>query len=268
MKLLFYLLFPVFCQAQLTSLVVRNDTVFNFNPSTGEYTQLTKHAPAMLGQSGKILGTNGTNYVWITPEAGAATFLSLNTITQIVSQISPTIQTILVTDSVRGGTFILYTGTDAADNGMIFLDGLGNKWKRVVNNNVLEATWYGASTAASGATNLAALNAARDYVYTHRASFKELHLNGNVTQTYALSSTLLFNQSIVFTGDGVLWRPATNLSFPHNTRGIYFQAYNSTLESTMKNISVANIASANQYVGLRSGLLPIPEPLSCANFAE
>lgn len=50
--------------AQLTSLVARGDTLFNFDPSTGVWTQLTKSVPAQAGQSGKVLSTNGTTYTW------------------------------------------------------------------------------------------------------------------------------------------------------------------------------------------------------------
>jgi hypothetical protein len=59
------------CMAQLTSLVVRNDTIFNFDPSTATYTQLTKLIPPMAGQSGKVISNNGSAYTWITPFDGA-----------------------------------------------------------------------------------------------------------------------------------------------------------------------------------------------------
>jgi hypothetical protein len=72
-KLLFIssLVISFSCAAQLSSLIVRNDTIFNMNPTTGVETQLTKLIPSQSGQSGKVLSTNGTNYVWITPFDGA-----------------------------------------------------------------------------------------------------------------------------------------------------------------------------------------------------
>lgn len=74
MKKLLIILF-VFLSAgaksQLSSLVVSGDTLFNFNPSTGVYTQLTKTVPIQTGQSGKVLSTNGTTYIWSTPFSGA-----------------------------------------------------------------------------------------------------------------------------------------------------------------------------------------------------
>jgi hypothetical protein len=50
--------------AQLTSLIVRNDTLFNVDPSTGTLTQLTRTLPDKNGHAGKILSNNGTNFNW------------------------------------------------------------------------------------------------------------------------------------------------------------------------------------------------------------
>lgn len=56
----------IISNAQLTSLVVRNDTLFNVDPSTGVWTQLTKTVPPQTNQSGKVISTNGTVFQWIT----------------------------------------------------------------------------------------------------------------------------------------------------------------------------------------------------------
>lgn len=67
-NLLFILLVaPFLSYSQLTSFVVRGDTLFALDPSSGVYTQLTKNVPPMAGQSGKILSTSGSLYQWITP---------------------------------------------------------------------------------------------------------------------------------------------------------------------------------------------------------
>src|SRR5574343_392651 len=67
-KLLFILFIAIsyISNGQLTSLVVRNDTIFNVDPSTGVWTQLTKNIPPQTGQSGKMLSTNGSAYQWVT----------------------------------------------------------------------------------------------------------------------------------------------------------------------------------------------------------
>ena len=68
--ILIFILLPVICQSQLISLVVRNDTVFGFNPSTAVFTQYTKLVPPIAGQSGKYLTNNGSTYSWDVPASG------------------------------------------------------------------------------------------------------------------------------------------------------------------------------------------------------
>lgn len=69
-------LFSFLANAQLSSLVIRGDTLFNVDPTTGVYTQLTKSVPTMVGQSGKVIGTNGSAYTWVTPFDGTWSSLS------------------------------------------------------------------------------------------------------------------------------------------------------------------------------------------------
>lgn len=66
MKIFIFILlfFNTVAKAQLTSIVVRNDTIFNVDPSTGTWTQLTKLV-SLNGNNGKILSTNGSIYSWI-----------------------------------------------------------------------------------------------------------------------------------------------------------------------------------------------------------
>lgn len=58
-------------QSQLTSINIIDDTIFVTNPSTGERRQINKLIPAMTGQSGKVLGTNGSSYQWVDPSGQA-----------------------------------------------------------------------------------------------------------------------------------------------------------------------------------------------------
>ena len=69
--LLILFLLPLIADAQLISLVIRNDTLFGFNPSTGSYTQYNKLIPPQAGQAGKIVSTNGTNFEWIAQGGGS-----------------------------------------------------------------------------------------------------------------------------------------------------------------------------------------------------
>lgn len=73
MRKIFFILFvfaAFICNAQLSSITLRNDTLFSVNPSTGVWTQLTKTVPPKTGQNGKVLSTDGTDYTWITPFDG------------------------------------------------------------------------------------------------------------------------------------------------------------------------------------------------------
>ena len=71
-NLLFILLcfFSISANGQLVSFILRGDTLFAKNPSTGEERQITKFVPAQAGQSGKVLSTNGTAYQWIDAVTG------------------------------------------------------------------------------------------------------------------------------------------------------------------------------------------------------
>ena len=62
------------CSAQLISLVVRNDTLFGFDPSTGTYTQYTRLLGTPVGQSGKYVTSNGTTFVWATFPTALSSF--------------------------------------------------------------------------------------------------------------------------------------------------------------------------------------------------
>lgn len=94
-KLLFILLcfFAISAKSQLVSFVLRNDTLFAVNPSSGEWRQITKFVPAQAGQSGKVLSTNGATYEWITPSAGGG--LPTDTSTDINNRIAANLQRLL-----------------------------------------------------------------------------------------------------------------------------------------------------------------------------
>lgn len=66
MKKFLFLLFliPYFASGQLSSIIVKGDTLYNFNPTTGVLTQLTKLVPPM--QAGKFVSSDGTGYIWQT----------------------------------------------------------------------------------------------------------------------------------------------------------------------------------------------------------
>lgn len=86
----------------------------------------------------------------------------LQSVTDIATCSTANNTTLSITDTVRGGRFVRYTGADAADGGMIFTDALGGKWKRVITDGISIA-WYGAATAQTGVNN-------RNYICNARVS--------------------------------------------------------------------------------------------------
>jgi hypothetical protein len=84
---------------------------------------------------------------------------------------------IVIADEKRGGRFYKYTGGLAADNGVIFSDASGSKWKRIIPDNVIRLDWWGA--AADGVTDdKPAMDRALAYYKKNTASVNWLQLSG------------------------------------------------------------------------------------------
>jgi hypothetical protein len=73
--LIFIVLLSSHAEAQLSSIVVRNDTIFNYNPSTGVYTQLTKAGRSSV-PVGYATGTGGA----VTQATNKGTGVTINKI--------------------------------------------------------------------------------------------------------------------------------------------------------------------------------------------
>jgi len=171
--------------------------------------------------------------------AGSTTLPSatLASVTDIASYNNATTSTIFVKDTIRGGTFFLYVGNDAADNGMIFSDANNNKWKRDANTN-MDVRWYGAGTARTGVENWNAITAAKNYLLSHRESFEWLYFPPG---EYAITYTLFFTESIKIKGGGGAYNsPAALLTFPYNTTGIAIHEFNTDFVSEIRNLHVRN----------------------------
>ena len=84
---------------------------------------------------------------------------------------------IVIADEKRGGRFHKYTGGLAADNGVIFSDASGAKWKRLMPDNVIRLDWWGA--AADGVTDdKPAMDRALAYYKKNTGSVNWLQLGG------------------------------------------------------------------------------------------
>jgi hypothetical protein len=58
--------------ADIKTLILHSDTLWLKNHTTNDSSQLNKTLPSQAGQSGKVLSTNGTNYVWATNSASVS----------------------------------------------------------------------------------------------------------------------------------------------------------------------------------------------------
>lgn len=150
---------------------------------------------------------------------------------------------LVVTDDLSGGDFNLYFGADKVDNGMIFIDVLGRKWKRVQIDNKINIKWYGAI----GTENIPIdvylpIVAARDYCYIHKGSILYIPHAGGTYGYYYVSKTINFaDQDISIEGENFGASHSTNsiLKFPGNVTGFDFNMkVNIARFVTIKNLSL------------------------------
>lgn len=75
MKFILTILFSIFYVTSFSQIskgfLMKNDTLL-YVRDEGDTIQINRNVPPMAGQSGKILSTNGTNYVWIANSASVA----------------------------------------------------------------------------------------------------------------------------------------------------------------------------------------------------
>jgi len=131
-------------------------------------------------------------------------YLTLNTVTDFAT-FSKYANSVIVKDTIRGGTFTRYTGSDAADDGMVFADALGRKWLRQTSDTKINVAWYGAVATNTIVDQRPKFILARDYIYSHIA-FNTLYIPATPSlYYYVLSDSILFNKNITILGSGTLW---------------------------------------------------------------
>lgn len=172
------------------------------------------------------------NFISTGPSSFAWNTTSLQSVTDIATCSTALSNTLIIRDTIRGGRFIKYTGSDAADNGMVFSDASGNKWKRATDGYAVNMVWYG--------TNRSAFTAARDYIYTH-STYKKLYIPAG---NYSISDSIHFSKGIIIEGEGVVGYPATQLVFPINKSGLVFSY---TVAQGGFGAEVSNISITGQF---------------------
>lgn len=146
---------------------------------------------------------------------------------------SPATTYVVISDPDRGGQFYIYNGEDIVDEGMVFEDADGNKWKRVLTDNNLNIRWYGARAVSIGDPfdSLPAFLGVKDYIEAHPLASYVMYIPADSTGLseslaagrYHLSDTVEFNKSITIVGDGTIGYPASRLHWPLNKPGLIFR---------------------------------------------
>jgi len=170
----------------------------------------------------------------------------LSSVDQIATYNNPYAQLIVVKDSLRGGQFLPYNGTDIADNGVVFSDAMGRKWKRELENNTqINAIWYGLSTTASinSSTNYDAFMAACKYATTHRIASDVIIPAG----TYNFNQTITIDTSVSIKGVGHFYDWKTTFVFPQNTTGFRLKTKEGGLLNTVVDIADLELRANANY---------------------
>ena len=232
----------------ITIIALTLFSISTFAQSSGQYMQ------------GNNLYMITANRDTILINAGSTTLPSatLSSVTDIASYNNATTTTIFVKDTIRGGSFFLYVGNDAADNGIIFTDANNNKWKRQLYDTKINVRWYGAGGASTSLQNWTAITAAKNYIISHRQSVETIFFPAG---TYDILYTLFFTESIKIEGVGAMTKPQSKLKFPFNTTGIAIHEFNTDFVSELRNLSVENqfsvsaIDSSKHLIDIRCKVL-------------
>lgn len=251
----------------ITSVVLINDTTVRFYSISGDSTQI------IIPQG----GGGSTDTTWLHDQVvqrvsynqlrdtvqKVLTYLTLGTVDDFASFLGFA-NTVYVKDTLRGGVFHLYTGSDASDGGMVYSDAAGRKWLRQVEGNEIKGTWFGMHTYirfASDAVNDCTdeFMAAANYIYKHK-QFTTLYiphdpfgmdiLGDGRLGYYYFTSTLRLDKDITIRGDAFYNKPITKLLWKddHDTCMV--------LESTnVANITVQdfNMSQAKSFTAYDTG---------------
>jgi len=228
-----------------------------FAQSSGQY---------MQGNNLYMIKGNGDT---ILINAGSTTLPSatLTSVTDIANYNNATTTTLFIKDSIRGGTFFLYVGSDAADNGMIFTDANNNKWKRQVNDDKINVLWYGAKGDAV-TDNIVPFEAAREYIRNH-SQFKTLKIpfynNAAAYNRYGFSRTFVINLPLRIEGQGIGPWQSSRLYFPPNTTGLLFQPFNYDFNCVLENINIENAFINRSLIDSNKALIVVHSSINMKN---
>lgn len=215
------------------------DGALVFSESGGNY--VTLRSTTSTGSNTQTL-QNATGTVALTSDIGKQTD-SLSLVTDISSWNKTGYVQIIVQDTIRGGTFIRYNGTFAADNGMVFTDAGSHKWIRKINSDFININWYGATATTTGtydnrANILSAIAAASNTAILPSPKVK---IPASIsTKVYYVSDSISIDTKIYLFGEGA----ASKLRFQSDKNGLIFN-YVTSRNSQISDLAVSCYASTD-----------------------
>ena len=140
---------------------------------------------------------------------------------------------IIVTDTIRGGVFARYSGGNLVDNGMIFQDANGDKWIRQADVDYIDIRWFGAKTDGSDSRSaiIASINSA-----TINFPKKRVYVAGE----YYSSDSINVNSAVEIFGEG----NESKIRFAAHKTGLTF-TYPGSQYSKLTNITI--LGDANSF---------------------
>lgn len=164
----------------------------------------------MSGQGNIIFSSNPKS----SSPAGSGNFKVLDFVTDIVATNGTPFDELVVKDNVRGGSFLKYTGAQVDDQGIIFTDSAGNRWKRVIESDYVNIQWYGAIgvTVQQFDSYSAFFKAFQASKNLENVQFPNVYIPGldNAGLSYFMSSQITLDVVCTIFGDGQLSQIAMN----------------------------------------------------------
>lgn len=116
--------------------------------------------------------------------------------------IDPNFETVTIKDPLRGGVFDKYTGSQSVDDGVIFQDSLGNKWKRRITEGHINVKWYPVvENTPMDAIFAQIMTAATN---TENLAYPKIYFPKNTATNmfYQFASTVTIDTGVTLFGDG------------------------------------------------------------------
>jgi hypothetical protein len=172
---------------------------------------------------------------------------TLNSVSNITTLASTNASTLIITDSLRGGNFALYTGTNPVDNGIIFKDASNRKWMRQ-QVDAVNINWFGAK--ADGTDNRAIILNAIKSSKLNTGRIK-IYVPETATDAYYfVSDSIVINDKIELFGEGY----QSKIMFAAHKSGFKF-AYPGAQYSYMHDILIQSNTTNKTFDPTKHGII-------------